>query len=170
MKTILTRMKTVVDAKKVPGGTLQYVKFSEVAPPDIDGLQVSKSILPSIFFFPISSSETWETTQRKLITYGVGAHLVMEYNVRELSIIGDATRAGTYGKGILDFVEDFLTVFRGHRLEDDGQLYLDKPLEIQGIEYFREDLSADLFCLIATVTMQCTRLFLQTSLPGDIHS
>ena len=161
-------MKTVVDSNNNPGGTLQYARYSEVTPPDVSLVEVSRSLLPSIFFFPISTSETWETTQRKLITHLVGAHLVMEYNQRELSIIGDASRASTFGKGILDFVEDFLTVFRGHRLAVDGTVYLDKPLEIEEISYFREDLSDEAFFLIATIRMNCTRLFLQTSLPGNI--
>lgn len=161
-------MKTVVQSNNSPGETLSYVKFTEVTPPSISLLNINRSVFPSIFFFPNSTSETWETTRKKVITHSVGAHLVMEYNQRELSIIGDSTRGSNFGKGILDFSEDFITVFRGHRLAVDGQEYLDKPLEIMNVDYFREEMSDEAFFIIATITMQCTRLFLQNELPGNI--
>ena len=166
MKTILDRMKTLVNNNKGEGGTLSYVQHVEIIHPDIALLNISRTMFPSIFLIPQSSREEWEASQRKMIQYEVTAYLVMEYNQRELSIMGDSSRAD--GRGILDFYNDFATVFRGHRLAVDDTNYLDKPLEFGNVDYVREDLSEDAFAIIAAITIQCTKLILQTSLPGNI--
>lgn len=166
MKTILTRMKTLVQHNNSPSGTLSYVKHVEVCHPEIALLSVSRSMFPSVFLIPVGTSETWEASQRKIQEHQVQAYLMMEYNQRELSIIGDSTRA--QGTGILDFVNNFMSVFRDHRLAKDGVNYLDKPIEITGVDYAREDLSEDAFLIVASIAMTCTRLFIQTTLPGDV--
>ena len=166
MKTILTRMKTLVQNNQGSSQTLSYVKFVEICHPDISLLKISKSLLPSIFLIPVDTSEDWQASQEKIQVNSVQAFLIMEYNQRELSIIGDSTRP--QGKGILDFVQDFLTVFRDHRLSVDGTVYLDKPLEVLSVDYSRENLSENAFLIVAAISMRCTRLFLQTILPGNI--
>lgn len=165
MKTILTRMKTLVTNNKSDGQTLSYVKYVEVIHPEIGLLEMSQSLFPCIFLAPGLSRETWEASQTKLIEHEVMAYLVMRYNQREQSVIGDATRP--QGKGILDLENDFMTVFRGHRLAVDGNQYLDKPLEIAGIDRAPMELS-DGFVLSSKITMSCTRLFQQVTLPGNI--
>ena len=164
MKTILTRMKTLVSDNM--SGTLFYVKHIEVCHPDIALLNISRTMFPSIFLVPVSTREDWEASQRKIAVNGVEAYLLMEYNQRELSVIGDTERSD--GKGILDFVNDFLTVFRDHRLAVGGVNYLDKPLAIESINYYREDLTDDAYLIVASISMECTRLFTQTTLPGNI--
>lgn len=169
MKTILSRMKTLVQDNDDPGsGVLSYVKLVEVIHPDIALTQISNSLLPSIFLTPVNTTEEWQASQRKMHTHTLTAHLILHYNQREQSIMGDPTRPNAEGKGILDFVTDFLSVFRDTRLAVAGVNYLDKPLQPVNIEYVRTDLSENVFLLVAAVTMVCTRLFLQTSLPGNV--
>lgn len=172
MKTILSRMKTVVESNKNPGQTLFYVQHVEVVHPDVAKTFFSKPNLPGIFLVPVTSSEVWDKSQLKRSDNTVRAYLIMHYQTRELSILGDAARANDQnanGKGILDFVSDFAEVFRGHRLAVDGQNYLDKPLDIVDIEYGPAELSEDVYAIVATITMQCSYLFLQTTLPGNIQ-
>lgn len=167
MKTILSRLKTLVQHEMVEGGTLSYVKSVEIVHPEL--LEVhSNAVIPKIVFTPSSTSESWVASQKKEATNTVLAYLVLRYAQRETSIMGDATRAGGHGKGIMDFVSDFLSVVRGHRLSVDGTIYLDKPLDISTINYIREDLGENAHLLVAEITMQCTYQFLQTDLPGNI--
>lgn len=165
MKTILSRLKTLVKDNNSPGQTLSYVKFIEIIHPEIALLEISLSVMPSIFLAPGATVETWETTQRKKAEHRIMAYLVMRYNQRELNIIGDSTRP--QGQGILDFENDFMTVVRGHRLAVDGNLYLDKPLDIEDIDRAPMEL-ADGFIITSKMTLYCTRLFTQSSLPGNI--
>ena len=166
MKTIVTRMKTLVNNNRGEGGTLSYVKHVEIVHPQIALLNISKSLLPSILITPINTNEMWDATQRRIEEHSVRAYLMMMYNQRELSIIGDAARV--QGKGILDFENDFASVFRGHRLAVDGTNYLAKPLDFSNIDYFDDNLSEDVFLLVAEITMLCTRIRMQTALPGNI--
>lgn len=159
-------MKTFANDNRVAGGTLSYVKYVEIIHPDVALTDIPRALFPAIFLTPIRSSETYETTLRKIISLQVKAYLVMQYNQRELSIIGDSTRP--QGKGILDLVEDFLTVFRGTRLSVGGSLYLDKPMEISNVDYIIDQPQDNVFMLVAELTLDCSRLLLQTSLPGDI--
>lgn len=168
MKTVLSRMKTLVNNNKGSGQTLSYVKHVEVLHPEIAQTVINASVLPSIFLVPVGSSEEWDATLRKKATHSVRAHLIMSYHQRELSIMGDASRPDAQGKGILDFVSDFSDVFRGHRLAIGGEEYLAEPLDIVDIEYLPGELSDNVFMVVATVTMKCVRLFMQQSLPGNV--
>ena len=165
MKTILTRMKTLAQDNMASGQTLSYVKNVEIIHPELIFTNISRSIFPMICLTPGFSSEDWESSQRKVFTHQVFAYLLMQYNQRELSIIGDSTRP--QGKGILDFDNDFLSIFRDHRLAVAGELYLDKPIEPISIDHIVEGIG-DAFMLITKIEMKCTRLFLQATLPGDI--
>jgi hypothetical protein len=119
MKTILTRMKTLVTNNKSQGQTLSYVKNVEICHPEISMLELSESLFPSVFLIPGPTRESWEASQIKLAEHQVIAFLVLQYNQREQNVIGDETRP--QGKGILDFENDFMTVFRGHRLAISGE-------------------------------------------------
>lgn len=168
MKTILARLKTLIQDSKIEGATLSYVKSVEVVHPEI-GLTVhSLATFPRIVFTPGSTSEEWVASQEKQATHLLTGYLMLQYFQRESSIMGDPVRPSGQGKGILDFTIDFLDVVRGHRLAVDGVRYLDKPLDILAVEYIREDLGENAYLLVAAVQMQCTRLFLQTSLPGNV--
>ena len=92
----------------------------------------------------------------------------MMYHTRETGIIGDSTRSTNQGKGIVDFVEDFVSVVRGHRLSVDGTKYLDRPLDILGITYNEPIVINNAHLLLASVSMQCNYLFNQATLPGNI--
>lgn len=164
MKTILTRMKTLVQNNFSSGQTLSDIKFVEIAHPEVALLEFSNSVLPSIFLAPGPTKESWETTQRKLAEHRVYAYIVLHYNQRELNIIGDSARNIN---GILDIENNFLEVFRGHRLAVDGTNYLDKPLDIEDIDRNPFPVE-DGFIITSKIIMLCTRIFLQTSLPGNI--
>lgn len=168
MKTILTRLKTLINDNNNSGGTLEYVKSFEVVHPELDLTVHSVSAFPRIVFVPISTVESWVGSQRKQAVNTVIAYLMLRYHTREANIIGDATRPGGQGKGILDFVADYLSVVRGHRLAVDDNIYLDKPLDILNVEYIREDISESAHLLVAAVTMECSRLFTQQTLPGNV--
>jgi hypothetical protein len=167
MKTILTRMKTVVQDNMAAGQTLAYVKLAEAIHPEIAVIDINQSMCPGIFFAPGPTAETWVASQRKEAVHRVDAYLVMYYTQRELNIIGDATR-GQNGKGLLDFENDFLTVFRGHRLSLNGELYLDKPMDVEEIDRYPSQIDENVFLITSKIRLLCTRLFTQATLPGDI--
>ena len=167
MKTILTRMKTLVENNNQPGQTLEYVKLVEVIHPEIGIIDINQSVMPSIFLAPGRTVESWEASQRKKAEHRIQASLVMYYTQRELNIIGDATR-GLNGKGLLDFENDFMTVFRGHRLAVDGVEYLDKPLDIEDIDRYPTQVDDNVFLVTSKITLYATRLFLQINLPENI--
>lgn len=168
MKTILTRMKTLVKNNNSPGQGLEYVKFVEVMHPEVFNVNdVSGSLLPSIFIAPGLTSEAWEATLKKVAVHRVFAYLTIKYNQRELNVIGDESR-GLNGKGMLDFENDFLTVIRGHRLSVDGVEYLDKPIDVEEIDRNPIQIDDNVFVLVSRITLLCTRLFNQVTLPGNI--
>ena len=166
MKLTVSRLKTLAQDNMGSSQTLSYVKYAEVTQLEAFLLDFSRTLLPSILLTPDGTEESWESTQRKVATHHVTATLMMEYNQRELGIIGDPSRPS--GQGILDFVNDFLTVFRGTRLSVGGVNYLHKPLDIVKVKYFRGDMSDNVYLLVATIDILCVRLFTQASLPGDI--
>lgn len=168
MKTILTRAKTLVNDNRAPGQTLEYVKGVEVVHPEIELTTITIPSIPKIIFTPVSTSEEWVASLRKNSLNVVMAYLILQYHQRESSIISDATRPSGQGKGITDFVSDFISVFRGHRFAVDGVNYLDKPLDITNIDY-ADPISVDNgHLIVAAVTMECSRLLTQVSLPGNV--
>jgi hypothetical protein len=161
-------MKTLIDNNNNSGGTLSYVRHFEVVHPEIGLTMVSKASFPAIFLTPISSSEQWISSQEKESLNEIHAFLIIQYLQRESSIIGDSTRPEGHGKGIIDFVNDFLTVFRGHTLGTGGTAYLNKPLDISNVDYFADNLGENANIMVAQIVMQCSRLFLQTSIPVNV--
>lgn len=168
MKTILTRMKTLVTDNMGSGQTLSYVQQVEIVHPEVDLLTINIQTLPKILIIPGRTNERWVASQQKEATHSVKAYLMILYNLREGSIMGDPSVGGASGVGIVDFVADFLTVFRGHRLASGGVNYLDKPLDISDAEYIMQQIAEDAHILVASITMQLSRLFLQTSLPTNV--
>lgn len=168
MKTILSRLKDLINTQNNAGNTLDYVRSFEVVHPDLDLTVTSLATLPRIVFVPVSTSEDWVASQEKQAVNVVNAYLMLRYNQRESSIMGDSTRPGGQGKGIVDFVADFMSVVRGHRLAVGGTNYLNKPLDVTGVEYVIETVGENAHILVAQITMLCQRVFLQTSLPGDV--
>lgn len=168
MKTLLTRMKTLVENNSGSGQTLSYVKGVEVIYPDLNQTVLSIGSFPKVNLVAVSTTEEWVSTQRKQATHVVLAYLTMIYLQRESYFLGDASRPGGHGKGIIDFIDDFSTVFRGHRLSVNDEVYLDKPLDIVNINYAVEEYAENARLGVARITMQCTRLFNQTSLPGNV--
>lgn len=168
MKTILSRMKTLIDNNNNDGGTLSYVKHFEVIHPEVGLTVISLASLPAILLVPVSASEVWIASKQKENINIVYSYLVLSYHQRESSIMGDSTRPAGQGKGILDFISDFLSVFRGHMLGTDGVAYLSKPLDILNIDQFADTLGENAQILVAQVQMECRRLFLQTTISTNV--
>ena len=168
MKTVLTRLKTLVQDNLGGSNTLSYVVSAEIVHPQIDLSKQFIAGLPKVLITPNKTSESWVSTQKKESKNVVNAYLLMMYHTRETGIIGDSTRSTNQGKGIVDFVEDFVSVVRGHRLSVDGTKYLDRPLDILGITYNEPIVINNAHLLLASVSMQCNYLFNQATLPGNI--
>lgn len=168
MNTILPRLKTLVENNKASAGVLSYIGSVEVIHPDLMLTTVFLPTLPKVCFWPGKTSESWVASQRKQAMNFVSAYLIMKYLTRETSIIGDSERPAGQGKGITNFVVDFLSVVRGTRLSVAGENYLDKPLDISSVSYTKSEISDDAHILIAQVDMTASRLFTQQTLPGDI--
>lgn len=168
MNTILTRLKTLVSDNQKSSGALSYIGSVEVTHPNIVLTTVFKPTLPKVCIWPGKTSEAWIASQRKQSINVVSAYLIMMYIQRETSIIGDSTRPAGQGKGITNFVLDFISVVRGTRLAVGGSNYLDKPLDITSAVYSEPSMQDDGHILVARVDMLASRLFTQATLPGDI--
>lgn len=147
---------------------LSYIQAVEIVHPTLPETFHSKAKFPKIIFTPEVTQEAWISTKEKESVNIVNAYVLYLYNAREASIMGDPNRAGVQGKGLIDILEDFLSVVRGHRLSVGGVAYLNKPLDIMNIQYMEEETDDNVFFIVASIRMECRFLFLQTSLPGDI--
>jgi hypothetical protein len=168
VNTILPRLKTLIENNKASVGALSYIGSVEVTHPDLMLTTIFLPTLPKVCFWPGKTSEIWVASQRKQAMNFVSAYLIMKYLTRETSIIGDSDRTAGQGKGITNFVVDFISVVRGTRLAVAGTNYLDKPLDISAVSYTKSEISDDAHILIAQVDMVAARLFTQSTLPGDI--
>ena len=149
MKTLLTRMKTVVQ----DNANLDYVKEVRiVAPKTLPPL--SQDNIPFIGLAPMNSPEIW-VAQKKEVTHTIEAYLVIWYPVAEYSIIG----SDDY-KGILDLETDFKNAVRNNFFASGGTNYLSKPTNIISVDRITEPYGDDFYLLIATVTLECIRLFI----------
>lgn len=174
MNTILPRLKTLVQDNAGVGQTLYYVnpKFVEVVHPEVILSLITRDSLPKICIAPdTTDQEKWVATGRKSQQSLVNAYLMMSYMAREVSLLGDSSRPGAQGVGMIQFVTDFMGVVRNTRLAVAGAIYLEKPLEIGRIKYIvQPGMSDDAQMLIANVQLFCSRLITLTSnsLPGNI--
>lgn len=168
MKTILQRCQTLVRDNSGPSSALSYVKNTEIVHPDLGMTNITGASIPKIIFTPISTSERWVASGKKEAVNILAAYIILAYSERQSAIIGDSSRPGGQGKGIIDFVNDFLTVFRGQRFSSGGVPYLDKPTDVRSIEYFKTNISDQPDLLVAEVMMECCRLFVAVPLPGDV--
>lgn len=168
MKTILQRCQTLVADNSGPNAALSYVKNTEIVHPDLGMTNITGASIPKIIFTPMLSVERWVASGKKEAMNTVAAYIILAYSERQSSIMGDSTRPAGQGKGIIDFVNDFMTVFRGQRFSVGGTPYLSKPLDIRSIEYFKPNLSDQPDLILAEIIMECPRLFIAVPLPGDV--
>jgi len=168
MKTILQRCQTLVKDNSATGQTLSYVKNTEIVHPDLGMTNITGASIPKIIFTPMTTSERWVASGKKEALNIVVAYIILAYSERQSAIMGDPTRPSGQGKGIIDFANDFLTVFRGQRFSLAGVPYLDKPTDIKSVEYFKTNLSDQPDLLVAEIIMECPRLFVAVPLPGDV--
>lgn len=168
MKTVLTRLKTLIQDNTGNGNTLSYVLSAEIVHPQIDLTKQFVTGMPKILLTPGKTMEVWVASQRKESKNTVTAYLLMMYHTRETGIIGDSSRGPNQGKGIVDLVEDFISVVRGHQLSVGGVKYLDRPIDIINVIYNEPIVINNAHLLLASVSMQCNYLFNQATLPGNI--
>ena len=168
MKTTLARLKTMVDTANNAGGDLTYVKHVEIIHPEIGLTLVSKASLPAIFITPVGTVERWVASQEKEAVHTVALYCVMAYHQRESALMGDSTRPAGQGKGIVDFAADVMGVVRGHRLAVDGTHWLTRPIDLTNVTYIVEQLGEHGHVQVAELTLEGGRVFLQTTLPGNV--
>lgn len=164
MKTILQRCKTLV----MDNPTILNVKNTEIVHPDLAMTNITGAALPKIVFTPISTMERWVASGKKESVNVVAVYVILEYHMREASIMGDANRPAGQGKGIIDFTLDLVSVLRGQRFSLNGVPYLDKPTDIKSIDYFKTNLSDQPEMMISEIMLECCRLFVAVPLPGDV--
>lgn len=164
MKTILQRCKTLV--KDNPD--ILNVKNTEIVHPDLAMTNITGAALPKIVFTPINTTERWVASGKKEAINTIAVYVILEYHMREASIMGDPNRPGGQGKGIIDFTLDLVSILRGQRFSLNGVLYLDKPTDIKSIDYFKTNLSDQPEMMVAEVIIECSRLFVAVPLPGDV--
>lgn len=149
MKTILTRLQTIIQTNS----TLSYIKKTEIVSPKLLP-DISQTMVPYIGLAPISTSESW-IAQRKEAINNVDLYIVNFLQQQENAIIGNTTK-----KGLLEIVEDVESVIRGHRLPDgSGNYYLSKPIEITNVDYVVSGYGDNVYLLVASLFLNCTRIF-----------
>lgn len=144
------------------------VGTAEIIHPDIAMTNITGASLPKIVFTPLNTSERWVANGKKEAMNIVAAYVILAYAARESSIMGDPGRPAGHGKGIMDYVSDFLNVFRGQRFSLAGVPYLDKPMDVRSVEYFKTNMSDQPDLIVAEIIMECPRLFVAVPLPGDV--
>lgn len=164
MKTILQRCKTLV--KDNPD--ILNVKSTEIVHPDLAMTNITGASLPKIVFTPINTTERWVASGKKESINTIAVYVILEYHMREASIMGDPNRAAGQGKGIIDYTLDLVGLIRGQRFSINGVLYLSKPTDIKSIDYFKTNLSEQPEMMVAEVIIECSRLFIAVPLPGDV--
>ena len=149
MKTTVTRLKTLLQEDATLSS---YVKKVEIVSPKLLP-DISNTMVPYIGIAPVNSTETW-IAQRKQSTMIVELYAVILLQQQENAIIGDSVK-----KGILEIVEDIDTVVRGKFLSSSNVRYLSKPIEITGIDYVTAGYGDNFYLLVASITLQCLKLF-----------
>lgn len=148
--------------------TILNVKNTEIVHPDLAMTNITGAALPKIVFTPISTSEKWIANGKKEAIDIIAVYMILEYHMREASIMGDPNRPLGQGKGIIDFTLDLVSVLRGQRFSVNGTPYLDKPTDIVSINYFKTNLSDQPEMMVSEIMMECRRLFVAVPLPGDV--
>jgi len=150
------------------GDTLSYVKDVEVVHPEMVLTSITVASLPKVCIYPEDASEKWAATKRKEEINMVAVYAILMYHTREVSIIGDATRSGNAGKGILDFVEDLKGILRGDRLQLASVPYLSFPIEVESTEYADPIVHLNAHLIVAKILLRCARMITVSDLSGDI--
>ena len=148
MKTVVKQLKTTMQNN----ATLSYIKKFEIVSPKLLP-DLSMSLIPYIGIAPVSSSESW-IAQRKQVVHTVDLYVVDFLQIQESAIIGDTVKPG-----LLDIVNDVSNIVRGERLPVSGINYLSKPIEITSIDYVVAGYGENVFLLVASMVLQCVRLF-----------
>lgn len=155
-------------SKADPGESLSYVKSTEIIHPDVVLTSITIASMPKVCIYPEESSERWIATKRKEEINMVGVYAIIQYHIRENSLIGDSTRPGGSGKGILDFVEDLKGILRGDRLQLGGTPYLSFPIEVESTEFADPVAHQNAHLLVAKILLRCARIITVSDLAGDI--
>ena len=142
METLISSIKTDLSASTI------LKKVEIVTPRTLPDLRTS--ILPWAGIAPISTNEAWKTNGRKVALHTVEIYCAQWIQKFETAVIGDGAL-----KGILDVVVDVADRVRGDTFSN----YLSKPTDISGIDYSTAGYGDNYYLIVATVTLQCERIF-----------
>lgn len=148
MRTTINRLKSLLSSS----ATLSYIKKFEIVSPKLLP-DISSSLVPYIGIAPVNTTESW-VAQRKQAINNVDVYVVTYLQVPEAAIVGDSVK-----KGLLEAVEDTLSVVRGSFLPSESVNYLSKPIEVTGVDWISTGYGDNTYLLVANITLQCVRLF-----------
>lgn len=149
MKTTIKRIKSVLQNNATLSAYIK--KFEFVAPRLLP--EIPSSLVPYIGISGITTAESW-IAQRKQAIHNVELYIVTYLQQTENAIIGDSVK-----KGLLEVTEDVQSAIRAHRLPENSVNYLSKPIEITGIDYSVASYGDSTYLFVASISLQCVRLF-----------
>lgn len=149
METLLTYIKDELISAQ--SSTLNYVTTIKIVAPFLPVIDLGQ--MPFIGIAPIGSPETWATSGKKEVIHTVELYATIQYSQQSYSVIGYDNK-----KGIVNLATDITTVLRNRRFND----YLSKPLDIEISEYVTTPYDDNAFLLVASLKLECTRLFIST--------
>lgn len=144
MKTLLDNIKTALNDAR--GSTLSYMpaqSIQKVAPGSLPPLR--RDQLPFVGIAPLSSPETWITSGKREVVHTVELYCVRMYNIQEDGVVE-----------ALEHVENVVGVVRNNLFSN----YLSAPAQPSVTGYVTEPYGDNIYIVIATVQLECRRLFL----------
>lgn len=144
MITLLNNIKSTLETAKAT--TLLYMpsqSIQKVAPGTIPPLR--KDQFPFCGIAPVSSPERWISSGKREVTHTVELYCARIYNIQE-----DALDKA------IEHVENILSVVRNNKFSD----YLSAPTQPSVTGYVTEPYGDNIYIVIATVQLECRRLFL----------
>ena len=148
MDTLLTNIKTVLTTSRDSGGILQYMpeqSIQKTAPKSLPPLRNDQ--FPFIGVAPLSSPETWITTAKREVNHTVELYCVRQYTIQEDEV-----------EKLTEFVTDVLSVVRNERFAD----YLSAPAQPNVSGYITTPYGDNIFIIVATIQLECRRIFLSS--------
>jgi hypothetical protein len=144
MITLLENIKTELDTAR--GTTLSYMtaqSIQKVAPGTIPPLR--KDQFPFCGIAPVSSPERWSSSAKREVTHTVELYCARIYNIQEDAL-----------DKCLEHVQNILSVVRNNKFTD----YLSAPAQPSVTGYVTEPYGDNIYIVIATVQLECRKLFL----------
>jgi len=150
VKTLLSRIK---ENLRADGVLATYVKSIAIQITSADLLpDVAVTMIPFIGIAPVTSTESFVSTQEKAEVHTVKIQIVNKFDVKEVSILGDSVK-----KGIKEIIDDVENVIRSKFFPSGGVNYLSKPSEITGVTYTTSPYGDQFYVFVASITLVCEK-------------